>query len=80
MIRLLTTTAMLLGLLTLASADITEQNLGNATFNWNLPTTAGTAGQCLVSQGGGSTSMTWGACSAGTTFTAGYFYATYGGI
>jgi hypothetical protein len=35
------------------------------TYNFNLPTTAGTTGQCLVSQGGGSTAMTWGACSGG---------------
>lgn len=29
------------------------------TYNWNWPTTAGTAGQILTSQGGGSTAMTW---------------------
>lgn len=29
------------------------------TYNFNLPTTAGSAGQALVSQGGGSTAMTW---------------------
>jgi len=29
------------------------------TYNFNLPTTAGTAGQFLTSQGGGSTAMTW---------------------
>jgi len=29
------------------------------TYNYNLPTTAGTAGQVLTSQGGGVTAMTW---------------------
>ncbi len=29
------------------------------TYNFNLPITAGAAGQVLVSQGGGSTAMTW---------------------
>lgn len=29
------------------------------TYNFNLPTTAGTAGQVLTSQGGGATAMTW---------------------
>lgn len=29
------------------------------TYNWNWPTTAGTAGQILTSQGGGSSAMTW---------------------
>lgn len=29
------------------------------TYNFNLPITAGTAGQVLTSQGGGSTAMTW---------------------
>ena len=29
------------------------------TYNFNLPTTAGNAGQVLTSQGGGSTAMTW---------------------
>lgn len=29
------------------------------TYNFNLPTTAGSAGQVLTSQGGGSTAMTW---------------------
>ncbi len=31
------------------------------TYNFNLPITAGAAGQVLTSQGGGSTAMTWGA-------------------
>lgn len=29
------------------------------TYNWNWPITAGSAGQTLTSQGGGSTAMTW---------------------
>lgn len=29
------------------------------TYNFNLPTTAGSSGQALTSQGGGSTAMTW---------------------
>lgn len=35
----------------------TQANSG--TFNFNLPITAGTAGQLLVSQAGGSNAMTW---------------------
>lgn len=31
----------------------------SAPYNFNLPTTAGTSGQVLTSQGGGSTAMTW---------------------
>lgn len=39
---------------------ITLQNLGNTTaYNFNLPITAGGAGQILTSQGGGSNNMTW---------------------
>lgn len=37
------------------------------TYNFNLPTTAGSAGQCLTSQGGGSSAMTWSACGGGIT-------------
>ena len=32
---------------------------GTAMWNFNMPTTAGTAGQFLTTQGGGSTAMTW---------------------
>lgn len=40
---------------------ITIKNLGATTaYNFNLPTTVGTAGQALLSGAGGSTSMTWG--------------------
>lgn len=33
--------------------------VGAGTYNFNLPTTAGTAGQLLTSQGGSSTAMIW---------------------
>ncbi len=36
------------------------------TWNFNLPTTAGTAGQVLTSQGGGSNAMTWTNAGTGT--------------
>jgi hypothetical protein len=35
-------------------------------YNWNLPSTAGSAGQVLTSQGGGSTAMTWTTPATGT--------------
>ena len=42
------------------SGAITLQpQAASGTYNWNWPTTAGTAGQVLTSQGGGSTAMTW---------------------
>lgn len=42
------------------SGTITFQpQAGAGTYNWNWPTTAGSAGQYLTSQGGGSTAMTW---------------------
>ena len=42
------------------SGTITLQPSAAAgTYNWNFPTTAGTANQVLTSQGGGSTAMTW---------------------
>lgn len=39
------------------------------TYNFNLPITAGSAGQVLTSQGGGATAMTW-AAGAGVTVSA----------
>lgn len=36
------------------------------TYNFNLPITAGTAGQVLTSQAGGSTAMTWTTLTTGT--------------
>lgn len=53
----------LLGTLALAgntSGAVTIQPQAAAgTWNFNLPTTAGSAGQVLTSQGGGATAMTW---------------------
>lgn len=37
------------------------------TYNFNLPTTAGTATQVLTSQGGGSSAMTWSTVSTNTS-------------
>lgn len=34
------------------------------TYNFNLPTTAGSSGQCLGSGGGGGAPMTWATCAA----------------
>ena len=56
------------------SGTITIQpQVAAGTYNFNLPTTAGTAGQVLTSQGGGSTAMTWTSLgsSAVTSFSAG---------
>lgn len=36
------------------------------TYNFNLPITAGSAGQALLSQAGGSTAMTWGTVATGS--------------
>jgi hypothetical protein len=42
------------------SGAVTLQTQAAAgTYNWNWPTTAGSAGQVLTSQGGGSSAMTW---------------------
>ena len=44
-----------------SGVTITVQNLGaTSAYNFNLPATPGSSGQVLVSQGGGSSSMTWG--------------------
>lgn len=39
----------------------------SGTYNFNLPTTAGTSGQPLISAGGGSSPMAWGSLSGNTT-------------
>jgi hypothetical protein len=52
---------------------VTVQAPGGATaaYNFNLPITAGSAGQALVSEGGGSTAMQWaGILSAKMTVTS----------
>jgi hypothetical protein len=46
-----------------SAGDITLHASGGI-YNWNWPTSAGSAGQVLTSQGGGSTAMTWSAPSA----------------
>lgn len=52
--------------------SVTIQNLGTTTaYNFNLPTTPGSAGAVLTSQGGGSTSMTWGSALSNPMTTAG---------
>jgi hypothetical protein len=52
---------------TALGASVTLQNLATTTaWNFNLPTTAGTSGQVLTSQAGGSTSMTWTTPTTGT--------------
>jgi hypothetical protein len=47
------------------------------TYNFNLPTTAGSAGQYLTSQGGGSTAMTW---TTPPTLTSGVHTPTATGV
>lgn len=51
------------GLITIKGTALTT-----GTYNFVMPTTAGTAGQVLTSQGGGSTAMTW--TSSGNTAAA----------
>ncbi len=57
------------------------------TYNFNMPTTAGTAGQVLASQGGGSTAMTWIDPAGGgtllgltTTYNSGILSVTNSGV
>lgn len=47
------------------------------TYNFNLPTTAGSASDCLKSGGGGATAMTWGTCGS-TSITIGTTTITAG--
>lgn len=50
------------------------QNLGTTSaWNFNLPTTAGTSGQALVSAGGGSSNMTWAGFVSSTLASAHIF-------
>jgi len=51
---------------TSGTVTIKPQNSAD-TYNFNLPTTAGTSGQPLLSGGGGSTAMSWGSLSGSTT-------------
>lgn len=50
--------------------SITVQPIAG-TYNYNLPITAGTAGQVLTSQGGGATAMTWTTPGVGTVTSVG---------
>jgi hypothetical protein len=55
-----------------SSGAVTMKVQANAgTYNFNLPTTAGTSGYCLESGGGGGTAMSWLACAplASPTFS-----------
>lgn len=53
------------------NTTITIQNiLAASSFNFNLPATAGTSGYALLSGGGGSAPMTWGAIPASPVTTA----------
>ena len=50
------------------SGTITIQPQAAAgTYNFNLPTSAGTTGQCLISGGGGTSPLTWGTCGSGSS-------------
>jgi len=42
-----------------------QNNAATAAYNFNLPLTAGSSGNCLQSGGGGSSPMTWGSCGGG---------------
>jgi hypothetical protein len=49
-----------------ASGTVTIQNpSATAAYNFNLPATAGTSGQALLSGGGGASAMTWGSVGVG---------------
>ncbi len=64
-----------IGLAGSSSGVITLQTQAAAgTYNWNFPITSGSAGQVLLSGGGGTTAMTWGFTYRGsgqTTLIAG---------
>jgi len=61
-------------------ATVTVQNNGATTaYNFNLPTSAGTSGQPLLSGGGGSSAMTFGTLGVGAGGT-GLTIGTSGGI
>lgn len=61
------------------SGTITIQPQAAAgTYNFNMPITAGTLGQCFVSGGGGSTANTWGTCGGGGGGSASFDAVTSG--
>lgn len=58
-------------LLGTTSGIVTIQPQGTAgTYNFNLPTTAGTSGQVLTSGGGGATAMAWNSLGGMSSITA----------
>ena len=65
----------LAGSLTIANSttafapSITAPGVTPANYNFVLPLTAGSSGQCLASGGGGTTNMTWSNCTAITVET-----------
>ncbi len=64
-----------LGLSGVTSGVVTIQPVSAAgTYNFNLPITAGSAGQALTSQAGGSTAMTWTTVVPNPGCTAGQIY------
>lgn len=62
----LTLNQLVLDGLTSGAVTIKPQDIAG-TFNFNLPITAGTSGQPLISGGGGSTAMSWGSLSGNTS-------------
>lgn len=63
------------------SGTVTIQPQATAgTYNFNLPTTAGSAGQVLTSQGGGASAMTWttlgSTVNSGTQYQLAYYAST----
>lgn len=63
-----------------SSGTVTIKNPSAASsYNFNLPATAGTSGQVLLSAGGGSSAMTWGTLTVGSGGT-GLSGGTQGGI
>lgn len=63
----------------LTSGAVTVQPQAVAgTFNFNLPTSAGTSGHCLKSAGGGSSPMTWSQCVSGIQSAIGVFLTNDG--
>lgn len=56
---------------TTSGAITVKPQAAAGTFNFNLPTTAGTSGQPLLSGGGGATAMNWGSVTGSGSFVLG---------
>lgn len=56
-----------------SSSGVISIKATSGTINFNLPITAGTPGQVLTSQGGGSTAMTWSTVATSTLTSAHIF-------